>query len=792
MAKTNYEIGNVRLRPLDFIGEDGYVGEVEVDTSGAPFNGTVEIFEGELFAVTGNVVSSAPLPVGSYSLTLLVKDQGQAYYSMQTVTAHGALRPPDIVVEPPEPEPSLANTMTLTNVSGATVANYPLQFARAFVPGEIPNHAEIVLDGLAVPTQCDVKKRWGDGSVKFAILAAVVPSLLPGVSTTVQFVNTVSGNNAPSDLSTVPAYDARIILHNPVDGMAVHASAREMLDAGKYSLWTSGPIAQTYLCCDRSAARVYDIGWSGHRSFHPWFVVTVWPGLGKVFTRYVGEICNTEAMEAQNYNLDLTVGGVGAYSQSSIAHRPATRWSRTAWYGGVPEPKINLYHNVAYLSQTGLVPKYDPAVTIPASVPEAHYANWLTTNRAIGGAGWWLPVMPTTGGRKDIGLNPSWNVSALLSGDHRDREIMLGQTELAGWWQRHIREGDSAKSNLGRTIHCHTRGTYGFLDSRFPGNAQDAVVIIDLGAGNGWQSDIAHHPDPFSIPYLMTGDPFFLDGLEMWQGCNSLWGNPGYRNYNHMTCYGDGQPRAMGWMYRTLFSAAALLPDADPLRPVFELMVDEAIAKDEGQRHINSTEFAGNAQHAFGAAPIGTTGDGWGGHGPPPCRWWAGAGGYSATDPIYYNTAVAHSASAHWMTMFCIAALGRGRELGFPADALVEWVAYHVIGQFGTPGYPPQLAGQYVVPDLKKGPIWFSSWGEALTGWSAQKQTGRLDGEIEITYWGLPINYYNEARCALSFVVDQPGGEEAWIRCEETIAAKTLESGIAIPWHDDPTWAIVR
>jgi len=274
----------------------------------------------------------------------------------------------------------------------------------------------------------------------------------------------------------------------------------------------------------------------------------------------------------------------------------------------------------------------------------------------------------------------------------------------------------------------------------------------------------------------------------------------------------------MGWMYRTLFTAAALLPDMDPLRPAFVQMVDEAIAKYEGQRHINSTEFAGSVQHVFGAAAIGTTGDGWGGYGPPPCRWWAGAYGYDATNPDYYNTDIAFSANGHWMCFFVIAALGRGRELGFPVKALLEWVAPHVIGQFGTPSYPPQLVGQYVVPDLKKtssevqsrktseeselkaflprtrvvsGTAWFASWDETLTGWSAQKQSGRLDGEIEITYWGMPITYYNEGRCALSFVTDQPGGENAWARCEETIAAKTAESGIAIPWGEDPLWAVI-
>jgi len=785
---------NIDITPVVFDAASpvgSVIATVLVETSGEPFTGTLALTgpDQDKFAVADGLLylTAVLAEPRNFSVTVVAEQGTESLYSPQVLTAVG----PDNVIEP-GPEPSTDNTMTLTNVSDQAVVDYPLQFARAFVQGEIPNYAEIVLDGGLVPTQCDVKNRWPDGSVKFAILATVVPSLPPDVPAIVQFANMTSSDNTPSD---PPAgYDAQITLTDPVGGATAHASAREMLVAGKYSLWTSGPIAQTYLCGDRTNARVYDIGWSSHRAFHPWFVVTVWPGLGKVFTRFVGEIGNTEAMEAQTYNLDLTVGGVGVYSQPNIKHLPATRWSRTAWWGGTPEPKVNLYHNVAYLAQTGLVPHYDPTVVIPSSTSEANYTNWLSISHAIGAAGLWQPWMPTTGGRKDIGLNPSFNVSALLSGDYRDREVMLGQAELAGWWRRNIREGDATKANLGRTIHCHTRGTYGFLDTRFTPTAEDDVVIINPGVANDWLSDIAHHPDPFSLPYLMTGDPYWLDSLEMWQGCNSLWGNPGYRNYNHMTCYGDGQPRAMGWMYRTLFNAAALLPDTDPLRPTFELMVDEAIAKDEGQRHINSTEFSGSAQHVFGASPIGTTGDGWSGYGLPPCRWWAGAAGYYATDPAYYNTAIAYSANGHWMNMFVIAALGRGRELGFPVDALLEWAAPHVIGQFGTPGYPPQLVGQYVVPDLKKagaGATWFASWDEALTGWSAQKQSGRLNGEIEITYWGMGTNYYNEARTALSFVVDQPGGENAWARCEETIAAKTEESGVPIPWSTDPTWCCI-
>lgn len=730
-----------------------------------------------------NLISAAIYPHGLNTLILL--RGGLVHYPIQAVLARGSHTPPtEPPVEPPLPEPSVDNTMTLSASVAAT--DVPVRFGRAFVQGEVVGFAQVLLNGEPIPTQCDVKNRWPDGSLKFAVIAIVVPVLEAGVPVTVQFVDVDDGNNEPS---AVPSLDAGMILTSSITSVSVHV--QDMLDEGNYELWTSGPIAQTYVCYDRSAERVYDIGFSAYRPFHPWFVVTHWPGLGKTHIRFVGEIANTEAMEAQTYNLDLTVDGVGVYSQDGIAHRPATRWTRTAWHGGAPETKINLYHNVAYLAQTGLVPNYDSALVVPATTIANRYAHWLTLNRNIGGAGGWQIAMPTTGGRYDIGLNPAWYASALITGDYRDREIMLGQAELAGWWQGFMREGDPAKANFGRTAHCHTRGTYWFLDNRVTPSAADAVTIINPGASNGWNMDDAHQPDPHSLPYLMTGDPYWLDGLEMWHGRNSLGTNPGYRNYNNMTVYGSGQIRAMGWTYRTMFNAAALLPDDDPLKPVFRQMIDEAIAKDEGQRGINNTQFNGTPQHTFGKKGIGTPGDGWNGRGPPPCRWWAGGAPYDATNPVYFDLAITKNTENHWQNMYVICGLGRGRALGYPSNALVEWIAPHVIGQLGTDGYPPQLTSQNTVPSVKYPGVWFTSWLDVLTGWSAEKQTGMLDGQIDMLYWGQPVSYYNYARCALSLVIDQPGGAEAWESCEATIAAKTEEVGYGIRWTDDPTWAVI-
>ena len=49
------------------------------------------------------------------------------------------------------------NTITITNRTDAVVVNYPLQFGRPFVRGEIRNYPQVLIDGAPVTTQADIK-----------------------------------------------------------------------------------------------------------------------------------------------------------------------------------------------------------------------------------------------------------------------------------------------------------------------------------------------------------------------------------------------------------------------------------------------------------------------------------------------------------------------------------------------------------------------------------------------------------------------------------------------------------
>ena len=94
---------------------------------------------------------------------------------------------------PPPPAGTETNSIRIFDTSGNSQANRPVSIARPFHKGEIPNFAQAKVNGTAVLTQCDVKNRWDDGSLKYAIVSFVIPSLSSGGSVDVEFVNQSSG-----------------------------------------------------------------------------------------------------------------------------------------------------------------------------------------------------------------------------------------------------------------------------------------------------------------------------------------------------------------------------------------------------------------------------------------------------------------------------------------------------------------------------------------------------------------------------------------------------------------------
>lgn len=662
-----------------------------------------------------------------------------------------------------------SDCMVVSDKSGSANTNYPLQFGRPFMEGEIMDYPLILANGTALPTQSDVKNRWPDGSVKFAIISAVLPSLPASGSVTLTFANQKSGNNTPLTkaqmLDATYDFDATIALTS--GGTTVTASARKMLSDGAYTYWTSGPIATTILLADDSTARAYDIGFDSYRSFRPRFYVTFWPATHQVQVRYVGENINSTTLENLTYDLALTLGQAHpatVYTQAALQHSYMTRWTQLFWEGGTPQQKVNIDYNATYLTATRYFPNFDTSVSVPESALAATYANWSKSSHTkINDNGNWVKGMGTTGDRGDIGPQTLWNVQWLYSGDWRSRTVALGMADLASaGWPMQIREGDSTKMidrnktmpGLGLPMSAYARPNL-WIPSNFTGYKPPALTTPPSAQTRGWGPDGAHQPDPFYTPYILTGDYFYLESLQFWGAEGAFLDCPGGNGW----CKGPSgvqgihdQIRGDAWLFRTRTNAAFATPDSQSaLKTFFGQLTDDAIAEWEGKMGINDSRYSGTAAWKWGAKNTNN---------------------YYATSPLHFYGCgeVGKGCSIpEWMQGYYMISMGWAAERGFNTQPIVDWLAYNYTSRFADPGYNPfGMIGVYYTNVRDTTGHYYTSWADVQSHTSTAKTTA--------TSWAGTVSDYPAIFTgAASYAVGQSGGATMWNWVDTNIRAKNYQ-----------------
>jgi hypothetical protein len=836
--------------------------------------------------------------------------------------------PTPVPVPTPAPGPLAADEMKVKSESGAAVSNYPLQIGRAMVQDEITRCPQVVFNGTPVQTQATSKNRYLDGSWKFGVISAVLPSV-PTTASTITFrdqacdtstpitvadllakfpdfdaVTTISGSDFASitgnydpdaskwgavvngsitlvidgtpytatgiNLShttdsnnevgaalvaakvpaTIQFAAGKTYVHTTAKTVALgvpatgqdlgpmmlasnvvvtaakppatfSASARQMLEEGNCKPWTSGPVEVVYMCGDRSAARKYDMGFSQWRSFHPEFELSFWPTTNQVSIRYVGEVTNTEALEAFAYDLKLTSGKANpatVYQQSHVQHSIATRWSRPAWLGGTPEQKISIDHNVGYLADTRYIANYDRSLKIPDASVDFWYNRFMNSDRSINGPGLIFQYMPNVGYHPDIGLMPVYYLDAVYTGDWRALATMFGNADLFGAFSANLREGDPnrfidrAKTKKvadypGKTATPFTRPQSWGLDVREGANPDTVVVRSpamstwhpDLFDSNGFTKDNAHVPDPYFVPYILSGDPFYLDGLQLWAGFEALSISPGCGPRTRCGATGviEEQVRGDAWMTRTRSNAWMATPDDDPMKQAFSDLLDDQMAHWEGQHDVHGTKYEGTPQwkiandyYKAGQGSFALD------KGIPPLHQWQRGSCDAQPGNVWLNSAVvgdpAQGAACgfpEWMQDFLTIALGRAYEMGFDgALGMFQYSGQRLIGAMSDPAYSARLLGFYNIPDVKwPSQDWFRTWAEMATGFVNNGKG------IYPQYWPNTggETYWDVSHGAVGISTLLPGGLAAYQKYNADLAEMCAETKQCPDWNGDPTWAIV-
>jgi len=96
---------------------------------------------------------------------------------------------------------------------------------------------------------------------------------------------------------------------------------------------------------------------------------------------------------------------------------------------------------------------------------------------------------------------------------------------------------------------------------------KDAFPPVTIGE-NPWTPEVAHHPSLFYVPYLITGDHFYLEEQQFWTAWILGSVDPNYREADK-ALVASNQLRGQAWSLRTLGETVVVTPDRHPLKAYF-------------------------------------------------------------------------------------------------------------------------------------------------------------------------------------------------------------------------------
>jgi hypothetical protein len=452
-------------------------------------------------------------------------------------------------------------------------ANVPLTFGQVFAPGDLPRGAGLaakLADGSLLPLQLDVKASHPDGSVRHAVISLVLPRLRAGKDIGLALVK--AEKKAQDAGKPVSAPDTVVSI--VVDGERYTASSAALLKEQKPQVWLQGPVVTEL----QVAAPLRNAKGVEHPHLAARFALRWYPQARQA--RIDVTIENDWAYEPdpQNFTYDVSIdtGGRKVVEKRGLEHYHHARWRTLAWTGEAPA--LHLRHDSAYLIATRALPNYDTSITMRDSALATLASAWNGPKTEPMGVGLAAPAMPNTGGRPDIGLLPGWGAAYLLSMDVRAKQATLGTADLAGSWSIHYRDKRTGLPvSLLDYPYMTLLGRAG--DTRNPktGKSESFPACRKDMCKSPYQPDIPHQPAFAYLPYLVSGDHYYLEELQFWAMFDVFASNPGYRK-DVQGLLSPEQVRGQAWGLRTLGEAAYITPDSHPLKRAFNAIVDSNLA----------------------------------------------------------------------------------------------------------------------------------------------------------------------------------------------------------------------
>jgi hypothetical protein len=461
----------------------------------------------------------------------------------------------------------------MSETSISNISNIPVTFGHVFKKGDIqPEHQlKVTSDNVSqIPFQLDKKAYYKDGSLRHGIISMIIPFISVGASKTfslsVHYADSDKTNNAITRSEIIQS-TYNLIVSIIIDGKKYQAQSKPLLENSHVFTWLSGPVAKEW----HVTTPLQSADKKNHPHLTAHFYIRAYSGSPWVRTSVIIENNWTFVDAPQNFTYDLTIATdtQTVYQQDALTHFNHARLRKVFWQNMnstdilVRQP-IHIQHDIQYLMATKAIPNFEHVLigNIPESERNQTYNSWLSHNAPMSaglinnwsyGYEMW-PVL-------------KWTGQYLLSMDARLKDVMIGNAELSGSFPLHYRDTNTLLPvSIDDYPHCTTH----WKDTTHP---ETGLSEAPKKCPDGADCDTPHLIDPGRkpaytfIPYMLTGDYYFLEELHFW--ANYCFLNETLSNRNDSKGIVKGDLGNMAFSIRTIGQAAYITPEDHPLKPYF-------------------------------------------------------------------------------------------------------------------------------------------------------------------------------------------------------------------------------
>jgi hypothetical protein len=259
------------------------------------------------------------------------------------------------------------------------------------------------------------------------------------------------------------------------------------------------------------------------------------------------------------YELTIKQNGQTVHTQPKVTHNHHARWHKVVWTGS--QPQYRLRHHMPYFLASRATWNYNLNLSVPDSVLADEARQLAAADTKPMGNAFLNTYFPSTGGRDEIGPVPRWTALYLLSQDDRARASMLANADAAASVPVHYRDE--------KTDQPLDVISYPNVSVRF---GTSSPALPSPSGSTPWTPDTAHQGAFAYMPYLVTGDAFYLDETMFWASWNIAGVNPSNRK-GASGLIRWNEIRAQAWALRSIWEAKAAVPDGHPMKAYFSTIL---------------------------------------------------------------------------------------------------------------------------------------------------------------------------------------------------------------------------